>query len=622
MVSRRPLVIQNGLVSELLQGDTVQTGGSSTEVIAGSGLVGGGAIGPNTRLDFAVAPNPSGLIYAGDSLGNDGVSFVNATTALSSGNAALADSVDALASGNAALSIGAEALASGNAALDLVPELGGGGNTAVLEAASAIASGYSVGVDDTGRVLSVATSIEDNSNPMTFSGSSTAFVSNAEIAEVNATYDSANNRVVVCYRAPTTQYGTAVVGTVSGSSISWGTPVVWYSAYAYSQAVTYDSSNEKVVIAYSNNFSYGASVVGTVSGSTISFGSEVVWRYAATYYISICYSSAAQKVVVAYRDSGGGLNWGDAKVGTVSGTSISFGSGTTFRTAEVQLCNCVYDSTNDKVVINYMDYDSLRIGRSVVGTISGTSISFGSSVTFNNGETSYIKSTFDSSNNRVVIVFRDQSNNNYGTAIVGTVSGTSISFGTEVVYESNNGFDRAIAFDSTANKVVINYENTGNLNRGTSIVGTVSGTSISFGASAVYDSGGSNGYAASAYDSTANRMVFMWRYYGGAASKGDSIVADPLEETSIVPTLNSKTNFLGISQSTVASGTPCVVNLPGGVYNEPAANLTPGAFYYANPTTSGITTTSTAPSPWDGQVSWNYIGKAITTSGLLLINSL
>jgi hypothetical protein len=257
MVSRRPLVIQNGLVSELLQGDTVATGGSTSEIIAGSGLVGGGAIGPNTRLDFAVAPNPSGLIYAGDSLGNDGVSFVNATTALSSGNAALADSVDALASGNAALSIGTQALASGNAALDLVPNLGGGGNTAVLEAASAVASGYSVGVDDTGRVQSVATSIEDNSDPMTFSGSNTAFVTSSEIAELDATYDSANNRIVVVYRAPTTFYGKAVVGTVSGSSITWGTPVDFRSSAIYGPAVTYDSSNEKVVIVYregSNNY--------------------------------------------------------------------------------------------------------------------------------------------------------------------------------------------------------------------------------------------------------------------------------------------------------------------------------------------------------------------------------
>ena len=621
MVSRRPLVIQNGLVSELLQGDTVATGGSSSEVIAGSGLVGGGAIGPNTRLDFAVAPNPSGLIYAGDSLGNDGVSFVNATTALSSGNAALADSVDALASGNAALSIGTQALASGNAALDLVPELGGGGNTAVLEAASAIASGYSVGVDDTGRVQSVATSIEDNSDPMTFSGSNTAFVS-AEITRINATYDSANNRVVVVYRA-SNGYGKAVVGTVSGSSITWGTPVDFRSANVYDLAVTYDSSNEKVVIAYreaANN--YGRAIVGTVSGSTITFaGGSQTFESAYTRAISICYSSTAQKVVISYSDVGN-ANYGTAIVGTVSGTNISFGTAAVFRSAYTDYTSCAYDSTNDKVVISYRDYNSSQIGRSIVGTVVGDAISFGSPATFNNGTTTYIKSTFDSSNDRVVIIYKDESNNDYGTAVVGTVSGTSISFGTEVVYESNNGFDRAIAFDSNANKIVINYENTGNSNRGTSIVGTVSGTSISFGASAVYDSGGDNGYPASAYDSTAKRMVFMWRFYGGASSKGDSIVADPLEATTAIPTLNSKTNFLGISQSTVASGTPCVVNLPGGVYNEPAANLTPGAFYYVNPTTSGITTTSTAPSSWDGQVSWNFIGKAITTSGLLLINSL
>ena len=622
MVSRRPLVTEDGLVSELLQGDTVQTGGSSTEVIAGSGLVGGGVIGPNTRLDFAVAANPSGVIYVGDSIGNDGVSFVNATAALSSGNAALADSVDALASGNAALSIGTQALASGNAALDLVPELGGGGNTAVLEAASAIASGYSVGVDDTGRVQSVATLIEDNFDPMTFSGSSTTFVTGVEIQSIAATYDSANNRVVAIYRVPSTSYGKAVVGTVSGSSITWGTPVDFRSSAVYDISITYDSSNQKVVIAYregSNN--YGRALVGTVSGSTITFGGAQTFESAYSSVISICYASSAQKVIVAYQD-GGNSNRGTAVVGTVSGTNISFGTPIQFETSAVRYIDCCWDSTNERFVVSYQDDTNFDKGTARVASLSGTTLSFGSGAVFDYDVCSYIKNVYDSHNNRVVIVYRDEGNSDYQTAVVGTVSGTSISFGTPVVYQSTNGFDRDITFDSTANKVVINYENTGNLNRGTSIVGTVSGTSISFGASAVYDSGGDNGYPAAAYDSTANRMVFMWRFYGGASSKGDSIVADPLEATTAVPTLNSKTNFLGISQSTVASGTPCVVNLPGGVYNEPAANLTPGALYYVNPTTSGITTTSTAPSSWDGQVSWNFIGKAITTSGLLLINSL
>jgi hypothetical protein len=40
------------------------------------------------------------------------------------------------------------------------------------------------------------------------------------------------------------------------------------------------------------------------------------------------------------------------------------------------------------------------------------------------------------SNNKVVIAYKDAGNSDFGTAIVGTVSGTSISFGTPVVFEN------------------------------------------------------------------------------------------------------------------------------------------------------------------------------------------
>ena len=56
-------------------------------------------------------------------------------------------------------------------------------------------------------------------------------------------------------------YGTAVVGTVSGTSISFGTPVVFESADISGISATFDSSNGKVVIAYmdSGNSDYGRS---------------------------------------------------------------------------------------------------------------------------------------------------------------------------------------------------------------------------------------------------------------------------------------------------------------------------------------------------------------------------
>jgi hypothetical protein len=49
---------------------------------------------------------------------------------------------------------------------------------------------------------------------------------------------------------------------------------------------------------------------------------------------------------------------------------------------------------------------------------------------------SYTSIAYDANAQKVVIAYRDGGNSNYGTAIVGTVSGTSISFGTPVVFES------------------------------------------------------------------------------------------------------------------------------------------------------------------------------------------
>jgi predicted GNAT superfamily acetyltransferase len=56
-----------------------------------------------------------------------------------------------------------------------------------------------------------------------------------------------------------------------------------------------------------------------------------------------------------------------------------------------------------------------------------------------------------------VTVYKDESNSNYGTAIVGSVSGTSISFGSEAVYASSNVYYNNVTYDTTNDKVVIAY---------------------------------------------------------------------------------------------------------------------------------------------------------------------
>ena len=110
-------------------------------------------------------------------------------------------------------------------------------------------------------------------------------------------------------------YGTAVVGTVSGSGISFGTPAVFESANTGYTAAAW-IGNGKVVITYGDggNSWYGTAVVGTVNGDDLSFGAPVVFESASSPGTSVT-SIRDGKVVIAHRDDGNG-RYGTAVVFT------------------------------------------------------------------------------------------------------------------------------------------------------------------------------------------------------------------------------------------------------------------------------------------------------------------
>ena len=88
---------------------------------------------------------------------------------------------------------------------------------------------------------------------------------------------------------------------------------------------------------------------------------------------------------------------------------------------------------------------------------------------------------YDSYAGKVIIAYRDEGNSSYGTVIAGTVSGTSISFGSAVVYESASTFENSASYDYWNQKVVIGYRDGGNSNYATAIVTTASSTTLSTG---------------------------------------------------------------------------------------------------------------------------------------------
>ena len=326
-------------------------------------------------------------------------------------------------------------------------------------------------------------------------------------------FDSSNNKIVVAYKDDSNQHGTCAVGTVSGTSISWGTPVVFAAASTSYVDVTFDSSNNKVVIVYSDvaNSEYGTAIVGTVSGTSISFGSEVVFASAATVYIKAGFDSNANKVVVAYSDNGNS-SYGTAIVGTVSGTSISFGTEVVVDSTgslSAAFGGFVFDSTNNKVVIPYSIAGGATYG--IVGTVSGTSISFGTRVAIGSVSGQNLSVAFDSNAGKVVINYRDANNSDYTGSVVGTVSGTSISFGTELVIEEVHNLG-ATTFDSSDNKIIFFYKSS---SLGYYRIGTVSGTSISYG-SAVSLISNNLAYMAATFDSNQNTSVVVYKDIGNS----------------------------------------------------------------------------------------------------------
>ena len=448
-------------------------------------------------------------------------------------------------------------------------------------ASGTLANGQTVILQTDGTV----TGVSSTAVPQGF-GSATEFESDTA-SEMSTAYDSTNGKVVIAYKdGGNSNYGTAIVGTVSGTSISFGTPVVFASTTVKYSSATFDSTNGKVVIAYEDDDAsdHGKAVVGTVSGTSISFGSAVTFESAAVSYVGSTFDSTNGKVVIVYQDDANS-EYGTAIVGTVSGTSISFGSPTVYESAEALENVATFDSTNGKVVVVYRDSGNSNYGTAVVGTVSGTSISFGTPVVFNSANSPSLSATFDSTNGKVVIAYRDYGSSQYGKAIVGTVSGTSISFGSEVQFNPGITNQNSLTFDSTNGKIVLAYRDYGNtdqVNAGTAIVGTVSGTSISFGSATVFNGASQTTDISAIYDSTNGKVVIAYREQDG--NTGQAIVFNSTSSSNL-----TSSNFLGFSNAAYTDGQTATIQIAGAV-DDAQSGLTTASVHYVQ--TDGTLSTS------------------------------
>ena len=370
-------------------------------------------------------------------------------------------------------------------------------------------------------------------NQGTFNSGDTNYTSAAALS---------NNQALVAYRdSGNSGYGTAVVLTISGTKISVGNKTVFNNGSTnYISAVALN--NSQVLVAYNNggNSNYGTAVVLTINGTTINVGTETVFNNGTTANISAVALSDSQ-VLVAYSD-GGNSYYGTAVVLTISGTTIRVGNKTVFDNRNTGFISAVALS-NSRALIAYRHNGSPYYGTAVVLTISGTTISAGTETVFNSGSTGYI-SAVALNNSQVLVAYSDGGNSGYGTAVVLTINGTTINVGTETVF--NNGstnYISAVALNNS--QVLVAYSDGGNSNYGTAVVLTVSGTTISVGNKTIFNNGNISNVSAVAVDE--NNVLITYR------NSGDSL-GDYALIGEVIQPATTRDGYVGVAKTSGAAG--------------------------------------------------------------------
>ncbi len=230
--------------------------------------------------------------------------------------------------------------------------------------------------------------------------------------------------------------------------------------------------------------------------------------------------------VVAWRDTNDS-DQGKCVIGVVSGSTVTYGSIVTFNAADTRNPSvCKIDSTHFAVA--FRDTGDSGKGKAMIATVaSGDAITFGSEYTFaagtvNNPDIALLDSTH-------LVVSYDDVTNTDGSAIVGTISATDvITFGTRVAFVSTsiNGSDIAV-LDSTHFAVAFKG---GSNEYVKAIVGVVSsGTTITFGTAVSVLADNSNSADIATIDSTHFMVAYTDNTAAlvsgnvGTVTSGDSI---------------------------------------------------------------------------------------------------
>lgn len=393
-------------------------------------------------------------------------------------------------------------------------------------------------------------------------GSEVTFNSGGGTSHISAVALS-DTKVYVAYRDEAhSNKGVAVVLTIAGNSISAGMEYVFTSTGTAEHISAVALSDTKVLVAYKDaaylNLGY---MIHTITESSISLGPTYTTTTDPDNVSAVALSDT--KVLVIYGDNSSNAT---AKILTVSGTSISSGSTITFYYGGATSMSAA-GLSDTRVLVAYQDHLGSDYGKARILTISG-GITVGDEYTFNSAKTENIHATAIPDTNSVLVAYEDWGNLQYGTAVILTVFKESILAGSAVVFnEAITSYVMAILALSDT-KALVAYRDESASHYGKALILNISGTDIAtVGEPYTFSPGSTTPYSAVALSETKVLVA-----YEGGATTG---------VCKVLPICKIKVD--GIAKESGNSGDMKDVYLPGDVVDLSTNYvLVPGTKYYPN----------------------------------------
>ena len=277
--------------------------------------------------------------------------------------------------------------------------------------------------------------------------SSSSTVSTSNPSSVQISYASNHKKYIVCFMS--SQYIRQVVGSQSSGSTSWGSTTYDSGTYLLQDwfAQIYDSNSSALVLSWQNNNNYGVSLVCPFDGTSFTYGSATNFYtgYARVYARNLTFDSTNNKIINAYKDNTSQV--GTCIIGTVSGSSISWATGVNFSSSAVGYPSIDYDSNAKKFVISYQDQTGNYYMKAVEGSVTGTTPTIIATkeitgITSSTLSPQVTQTLYDSVNNQIVMgVHIDTNKDDYYCIITPSSSSTNLSSNNFIGFAQNTVAD-------------------------------------------------------------------------------------------------------------------------------------------------------------------------------------